>query len=525
MADQAQIDIFLKAFYNSWNDSFKDRQAYNFALTVAQAASGLLIGRALDANGQITNKDGLIDPSLVPTFQSLTDGLPAVSAGATIGNANQARDNNANAARPIQESQVLTPEKRIEPAGGDAPTNAKATATTENTPTTGTNANVRPISQTQAINNNGLPVVAEDGTVSNLRRNPETGDLYDPGPNYAPSGGPGAGSRGDDNTPPTPSVLVNQLDALYAGNKNYIPSQDNILDNFFSYTYSLSWYLADPEMYNANAPNARKNVNQYYLLAQSGGAGTGAGRPGLGNGMGFVFPGGFKQNVPGTAVPIGAERNPYFNLDFYIDNLELSTVYSCNVDSGGPMTNSHISFTISEPNGLTLPTNLFQAVQAVYGPLASTQPKNSTTPAGQINYAAALYCMVIRFHGYDEAGRLVTPIDNSPDANDTSVALEKFIFYQQNSLTYSVGSKLVEYKITGAIPSTQTGFSSNRGSIPFNMQFTGATVKDVLVGQTKQQTASQAAGDNTRNGRPIASAPPNTSPLPSFDGIPAGGNA
>ena len=35
----------------------------------------------------------------------------------------------------------------------------------------------------------------------------------------------------------------------------------------------------------------------------------------------------------------------YGKFDFYIDNLELSTVYSCNVDSGGPMTNSNISFT------------------------------------------------------------------------------------------------------------------------------------------------------------------------------------
>jgi hypothetical protein len=237
------------------------------------------------------------------------------------------------------------------------------------------------------------------------------------------------------------------------------------------------------------------------------------------------FPTGESQNSTGSGAPTGAQRSPYFNLDFYIDNLELSTVYSCNVESGGPMTNSNISFTISEPNGITLPTNLFQAVQAVYGSLPSTQPKNSTTPASQINYAAALYCIVIRFYGYDEAGQLVVPIDNSPDSTDSSAAVEKFIFYQQNSLTYSMGSKLVEYKITGAVPSTQTGFSSNRGSIPFNMQFTGATVKDVLVGQIKQQTASLVAGDNTRNGRPISSAPPNTSQLSSFDGIPAGGNA
>jgi len=445
---------------------------------------------------------------------------PVASAGAIVGNANQARDNNANANRPIQESQVLTPDKRIEPAGGDSGTNAKATPTTENNPTTGTAGNVRPLTQTQAINNqNNQLVPGPPNTQASVRAIDNA---------VAATGGPGAGSRGDDNTPPTPSVLINQLDALYAGNKNFIPSQANILDNFFSYTYSLSWYLVDPTLYNSgNFPTLSKDITGYYLLAQSGGSGTGAGAETSGPNVGVFVPQypGYQGLDPGRKRVLGAQRSPYFNLDYYIDNLELSTVYSCNTDSGGPMTNSHISFTISEPNGITLPTNLFQAVQAVYGSLPSTQPKNSTTPASQINYAAALYCIVIRFYGYDEAGQLVTPIDNSPDATDARTAVEKFVFYQQNSLTYSLGSKLVEYKITGAVPSTQTGFSSNRGSIPFNMQFTGATVKDVLVGQIKQQTASQVAGDNTRNGVPIASAPPNTSQLPSFDGIPTGGNA
>jgi hypothetical protein len=443
---------------------------------------------------------------------------PVASSGAVVGNANQARDENASATRPIQGSEVLAPDRRIGPAGQGSGTNAQPTPTTENNPTTGTNANVRPLTQTQAINNlsNRATAGAGQSTADFAARDPRRTDL----------GGPGAGSRGDDNTPSTPSVLINRLDALYAGNRNFIPSQANILDNFFSYTYSLSWYLVDPTLYNKGKfPTLSKNITGYYLLAQSGGAGTGAGTSDPARGMTFNFPTGESQNSTGSGAPIGAQRSPYFNLDFYIDNLELSTVYSCNVDSGGPMTNSHISFTISEPNGLTLPTNLFQAVQAVYGSLPSTQSKNSTTPASQINYAAALYCMVVRFYGYDEAGQLVVPIDNSPDSTDSSAAVEKFIFYQQNSLTYSMGSKLVEYKITGSVPSTQTGFSSNRGSIPFNMQFTGATVKDVLVGQIKQQTASQVAGDNTRNGIPIASAPPNTSQLSSFDGIPVGGNA
>jgi hypothetical protein len=444
---------------------------------------------------------------------------PVASSGAVVGNANQARDENASATRPIQGSEVLDPDGRIGPAGQGSGTNAQPTPTTENNPTTGTNANVRPLTQTQAINNLSNRAGAGQSTADFAARDPRRTDL----------GGPGAGARGDDNTPSTPSVLINRLDALYAGNKNFIPSQANILDNFFSYTYSLSWYLVDPTLYNnGKFPFLSKDITGYYLLAQSGGAGTGAGAESSGPNVGVFatqYPG-YQGLDPGSRRVLGAQRSPYFNLDFYIDNLELSTVYSCNVESGGPMTNSNISFTISEPNGITLPTNLFQAVQAVYGSLPSTQPKNSTTPASQINYAAALYCMVVRFYGYDEAGQLVVPIDNSPDSTDSSAAVEKFIFYQQNSLTYSMGSKLVEYKITGSVPSTQTGFSSNRGSIPFNMQFTGATVKDVLVGQIKQQTASQVAGDNTRNGVPIASAPPNpTNSQPSsIDVATAGGN-
>jgi hypothetical protein len=417
MATQAQIDIFLRAFYNSWNNSVQDRRAYNFAITLAQAESGLLIGRSLDANGQIINKDGLIDPSLVPTFQSLTDGLARASSGAIVGNANQARDENANATRPIQGSEVLDPNGRIGPAGQGSGTNAQPTPTTENNPTAGTNANTRTISQTQAINNlsNRATAGAGQSTADFAARDPRRTDL----------GGPGAGARGDDNTPSTPSVLINRLDALYAGNRNFIPSQANILDNFFSYTYSLSWYLVDPTLYNnGKFPTLSKNITGYYLLAQSGGAGTGAGTSDPARGMTFNFPTGESQNSTGSGAPIGAQRSPYFNLDFYIDNLELSTVYSCNVESGGPMTNSNISFTISEPNGITLPTNLFQAVQAVYGALPSTQPKNSTTPASQINYAAALYCMVVRFYGYDEAGQLVVPIDNSPDSTDSSAAVE-----------------------------------------------------------------------------------------------------
>jgi hypothetical protein len=50
--------------------------------------------------------------------------------------------------------------------------------------------------------------------------------------------------------------------------------------------------------------------------------------------------------------------------------------------------------------------------------------------------------------------------------------------------------------------------SSNRGSIPSQFNFSGATVSDILVGQVQQQTASNAAGDKVRNDVPVKATPP-----------------
>lgn len=424
---------------------------------------------------------------------------PVASSGAVVGNANLARDEGANATRPPVGQEIVTPDGRIEPAGNGSGTNAQPTPTFENTPTTGTDATTRTISQTQAINNlsNRATAGAGQSTADFAARDPRRTDI----------GGPGAGSRGDDNTPQTPSVVINRLDALYAANNNYITERSNVLDDYASYTYSLSWYLATPVSYNTTIDSIKQSLNGYYLLAQSGGAGIAPGVRQPGPGVDVYVPGydkKYQDTVPGSTV-IGAERSPYFNLDYYLDNLTIETAYSAGINSGGPMTYKNISFTVSEPNGLTLPFNLYRAVNEVYNQTV----RKSTDSNSFINYASGMYCMVIRFYGYDDRGQLVQPITNNVGSTDPLAAVEKFIFYQQTSLSYSVGSKLTEYRITGASPSTNIGFSVNRGSIPFNMQFTGSTVKDVLVGQIKQQTASQAAGDQTRNDIPIAPAPPN----------------
>ena len=494
---------------NPWAKYIADNQARidndkkNIARDQALLAAGQGDPRTLNLQIQaglddIAALQQQIDTLYLPEYNQWNANrlAPPASAGGVVGNANLARDNDANAIRPVAGSEVLTPDKRIEPAGGDAPTNAKITPTTESNPTTGTNANVRPTSQTQAINNqNNQLVPGPPNTQASVRAIDNA---------IAATGGPGAGSRGDDNTQPSPSVVINTLNTLYDSKNHFISPRANILDNYYSYTYSLSWYLVNPADYNNTIQKIRANLSGSYLLAQSGGITAANNIPDLGIGTGY-------EVDPYT----GPGRNPYFNLDYYLDNLNIETGYGNGIDTGGPMTFMNLSFTVTEPNGLTLPKNLYTAVNNLYAGLAGNDP-------AKINYAAGMYCMAIKFYGYNEQGQLIEPITNGVGTTDPNAAVEKFIFFQLATFEYAMTSKAVEYKITGSTPSTAIGFSVSRGSIPINAQFTGRTVKDVLVGQIQQQTASQVAGDNTRNDRPIEASPPNISP--SFEGIPAGGN-
>ena len=423
---------------------------------------------------------------------------PPVSTGAIVANANAAREDGASSTSPPQGQQVLTPDKRIEPEVSRSGTNAEPTPTTENTPTVGTDGETRPISQTQAINNlsNRATAGAGQSTADFASRDPRRTDL----------GGPGAGAPPDDqrggNNPSgsTSNTVRNRLDELYGGASNGIVSQANILDQYASYTYSLSWYLMNPKTYNQTIKSTKKDLNGFYLLAQSGGASSAQGTVVRDT---VEDANGSRRTVDTT---VGAGRSPFFSLDYYIDNLVIEQKMSGSPSAGGAATTTDISFVITEPNGISLLSNINAACKDLYTTTGQIGALNSP------NYAAASYCMVIRFYGYDENGNLVTPIASTTPSTDKTAAVEKFIFFIITDIKFSVANRLVEYKITGATQGTATGQSSNRGAMPAQFNFTGTTVNDILVGAVVQQTASQAAGDKTRNDRPIKSEPPPVAP-------------
>lgn len=420
------------------------------------------------------------------------------SSGDITAQAQVARDDQANTTGTAPQQLVETPDGRITNKLSDAPTNANVPTTTENgNADSGTNDETRTLTNTQAIPSpvpsGALP---EPLRFSDPRAPEEFNNLQTQGalPSYAPVNNAtqgGVGARGDDAAQPTTNAVRNRLDELYGGVNNAIVSQDNILDFYASYTYSLSWYLIDPATYNQLVKSPKRNLEGYYLLVQSGGAPVNNQVP-TNNGT---------NPTVQTSGTVGYGRSPFFPLDYYIDNLEFNVAYA-GTATNGAATFSDLTFTISEPNGITLLDNLYSAVADLYS------KKNIVKPGTPPNYSAAMYVIVIRFYGYDVDGNLVQPIGRRTGVTDSQAAVEKFIPFIISNIDFKVANKLVEYQISGVVPGTATGFSTNRGSIPQNFQFQGSTVKDILVGTVAQQTASEAAGDQVRNGIPIQTSPP-----------------
>ena len=434
--------------------------------------------------------------SRLATAQTQLNAAPS-SAGDTTAQAQVARDDQANTTATTPQQLVETPDGRITNKTPVVESNANLPNTTENgNADEGTDAETRTLNNTQAI-----PSPEPSGALSappflDPQQRAEFNSLQTQGalPSYAPVNNAtqgGVGARGDDAAQPTTNAVRNRLDELYGGAANAIISQDNILDYYASYTYSLSWYLVDPDTYNKLVKSPKRNLEGYYLLVQSGGAPVNNQVP-TNNGT---------NPTVQTSGTVGYGRSPFFPLDYYIDNLEFNIAYG-GTATGGAATFGDLTFTITEPNGISLLDNLYSAVADLYS------KKNITKPGVAPNYSSAAYVMVIRFYGYDVDGNLVQPIARRAGVTDNQAAVEKFIPFIINNIDFKVSNKLVEYQIAGTVPGTATGFSTNRGSIPQNFQFQGATVKDILVGTVAQQTASEAAGDQTRNGIPIQTSPP-----------------
>jgi hypothetical protein len=276
-----------------------------------------------------------------------------------------------------------------------------------------------------------------------------------------PSTQAGVGARGEDNTLPNSNATQQIVNVTF---NNEIVAEPNLLDQFASYSYSVSWYLLTPDQYNAMQTTQKKSVSQWKLLVQSGG-------------------------IPTNNRFSSNSETPIFSLDYYLDNLEIESYLS--MKGTGSATNAtDIKFTVTEPNGITLLSNLYNAVLNLYR-------KNNVSK--DVNYTQAQYCLVVRFYGYDQNGNLVkvgrTGTNNRTNLTDPSAVIEKFFPFVITNISFRIANKVVEYQVQAKPIPYVTSKSQDRGTIPYSFELSGVTVGDVLKGKTPTTTASSVASE------------------------------
>jgi hypothetical protein len=319
------------------------------------------------------------------------------------------------------------------PASTGRLTTTEAATLAQNTET-GTNPPVKTLTQTQSV------PPANTGNETEGR----------------PGGEPGAGAKGEDGASRANTKQI--LDTV--GNKPFEP-KNNVLDQYASYTYNIGWYILTPEQYTKLQTSAKPSISQYNLLMQSGGAP--AVQPDLIDASGRRNAASDPRSTTYTGPAAAAGRNPFFGLDYYLDNVELTSTI---VGKGAGRANNvgSLKFTVTEPANITLINNLYKAVKQLY-------------PDTNATYSTAYYALVIRFYGYDETGKIV----QASNGDNNNAVVEKIIPFLLSNIEFTVSNKLVEYQVTAVGAPYDIGFGSNLGVIKEKIEVSGATVKDLMT--------------------------------------------
>jgi hypothetical protein len=456
MATTAEIQIRIQALQNQLEE-------LNSRLIRAIQANDTALINQLQAQIDIDRGE------LTNLFNQVA--LPTASAGEVVNEAARARDDNAYSSNPVAAATTLEVSTRITAAQVE----------------TGTNAPVRNLEQTQSVPppGNGAPLVYLNeygdqytplpGNGAQLLDRNEYGDQYTPLPGFVTTQG-GVGALGDDSGISNKNSTRAEIDNMF--NQDRIVPQNNILDQYASYTYQFSLYLMKPEGYRQLMNSRKKIISNSQLLIQSGG------------------------------IPAG-NRNTYFPNDYYIENVQLRSAITGKGTNAAHNVNQ-IKMTVVEPNGITLIPNLSKAVEAFLG---GAQNK-------RVNFASAIYLLVIRFYGYDDQGNLVQGGVNSPLSGTTGPAfVEKYYPITIDKIDFKVSNKLVEYDIQGTAVQQSIATGSNRGTIPYNVELGGISVKDALTGPTvvtppRSATAPPNERDSTQSATPTAGVDANPPPAP-----------
>ena len=249
----------------------------------------------------------------------------------------------------------------------------------------------------------------------------------------------------------TPGGTSGQGDVKYPSEfEQNIKTTVNSLSGMSTYTYQLSIYLMTPEQFTAMSRSEIKSVAGLSLLMQSGG-----------------------QIANGQLDLNGATRNKHFDLDYFIEDLEMESLMPRAVR--GATNQTRLNFKIIEPYGFTFIERLKAAVKDFFG----------TT-----DFIKQHYLMTIKFKGYDEEGNEVTSksatdsvtIDNN--RSDASSINEKFIPFKFANIVTRAGTGAVEY-VCEALPVNHfEALSQKRATVSFNVEIKGQTLDNLFNGKS-----------------------------------------
>lgn len=408
---------------NGQNEGFKNKPGY--VTTKVSITKNISETNVLINDLQVVKKQTITNENT----SEVTNNLPRDSAGSIVKNDAIAVENNGRFTTPIVGNNQIFDEV----TGSTKPVIASA-----NKPTNARASNLSVVEDQQLGDNKGSGTTSTVGGGNAVVKQTQT---------QAAGGTQGSLSRATDddstnierNNIGNTSQVVEGRAAVAAEFMETIVPTDNPLLGLASQTYTLSIYLMDSDEYKQLLSSDKKILPSNELILQSGGA------------------------------PVG-ERNEFFDVDFFINNLNLKSVINTQ-GSGSPHNAVKFDFEILEPAGITFLERLRQAVWAHTGDKGQT-----------IN--GQNYLLVIRFFGYDENGNLVSADSKAEETSDPNALVEKFIPFQIAGINYKITSELVTYSVNAVVPQSNVGYSSARGTIPFNFQLSAPDVQTLLNGNT-----------------------------------------
>ena len=239
----------------------------------------------------------------------------------------------------------------------------------------------------------------------------------------------------------------------------------NPLAQLSSYSYIITLYMISPDAYKAFIDSGRKKID-----ALSKATPVGEGSPNVEGGALIVA----RTGGNNTTDRIG-------NMDYFIDNLRMSSYINTKTTGAAIAAVSEISFTISEPYGFRFITDLKNAVKRLQAQSTSASYKSMTSLFKQF------FILGIKYYGYDADGNLIKGTDklygNMVDPLGGDGLFENFYDIQIQDFRFRLTGDTVTYNVTAAVPVTQNVLGVKRGRIPTGATVQGKTVEDALIGE------------------------------------------